>query len=330
LQSIQRRLVAQGGIALALSAVFGSALAQTRRDMAKIYVGFAPGGMPDAVSRRIAQEITGTYAKAVVVENKAGAGGQIAVSELARQSNDGSNLLFTASAMLSVYPHVFKKLPYDSFTDVVPICCAGSLALAIAVGPMVPASVTDLKSLAAWFRANPQNSAYGSPGAGSPPHLLGMLYGEATKLHLAHAPYRGTQLAIADLLGKQLPVVISTQGEFFQHQKDGKLRVIAVTGKKRSQFLPEVPTVTEQGLPEIETDAGFVGFFGPKGTPPQVVQAAYAALKPALEKDAVVRTMHDFGIVPDVQPAETAARLLRSEFDSWKMVVERTGFKPDA
>jgi tripartite-type tricarboxylate transporter receptor subunit TctC len=286
--------------------------------------------MPDSVARRVSHELTGSYAKAVVVENKAGAGGQIAVSELARQSNDGSNLLFSASAMLSVYPHVFKRLPYDPFTDVVPICSAGTLALAIAVGPMVPPSVVDLKSLAAWFRANQQNSAYGSPGAGSPPHLLGMLFGEATKLQIAHAPYRGTQLAIADLLGKQLPVVISTQGEFFQHQKDGKLRVIAVTGKKRSQFLPEVPTVAEQGFAEIDTDAGFVGFFAPKGTSAQVAQAAYAALKPALEKESVVRTMHDFGIVPDVQPAEVAARLLRSEFESWKVVVEKTGFKPDA
>lgn len=330
--TIHRRLFVQGAIASAAAAFAGIAPAQqaASRELARILVGFAPGGMPDAISRRVAVELTGSYARAVVVENKAGAGGQLAVTELSRQTPDGSQMLFSSSAMLSMFPHVFSKLPYNPFTDVVPVCTAGTLSFALAVGPMVPASVTNIQELVTWWRANEKNASYASPGAGSPPHLLGMLLAQSTNLPLVHAPYRGTQLAIADLIGGQIPVVISTLGEFFPHMKGGKVRVLAVSGAKRSQFTPAVPTFAEQGFGQVEVDSGYVGFFMPKGTSEATVKAAYAALEPVLRRPAVVQTMADFGIVPDIHPASVAAQRLRTEFEVWKQTVAKTGFKPDA
>lgn len=332
MRTINRRTFVQGAVASAAAASAGFAQAQSTpsRELARILVGFAPGGMPDVISRRVAAELAGGYARAVVVENKAGAGGQLAVTELARQTPDGSQLLFSSSAMLSMFPHVFSRLPYNPFTDVVPVCTAGALNFALAVGPMVPASVTTVPELVKWWRANTKDAAYGSPGAGSPPHLLGMLLGQAADLPLAHAPYRGTQLAIADLIGGQIPVVISTLGEFTQHLKGGKVRVLAVNGTKRSQFAPTVPTFAEQGLPQVDVDSGYVGFFMPKGTPEATVKAAYAALEPVLRRPAVVQTMADFGIAPDVHPANVAAQRLRTEYEVWKQTVAKTGFKPDA
>lgn len=330
--TIHRRHFVQGAIASAAAAFAGIVPAQqpASRELARILVGFAPGGMPDVISRRVAVELTGSYAKAVVVENKAGAGGQLAVTELSRQSPDGSQMLFSSSAMLSMFPHVFSKLPYNPFTDVVPVCTAGTLSFALAVGPMVPSSVTNIQELVAWWRANQKEASYASPGAGSPPHLLGMLLGQATNLPLAHVPYRGTQLAIADLIGGQIPVVISTLGEFFQHMKGGKVRVLAVGGAKRSQFTPTVPTFAEQGFSQVDVDSGYVGFFMPKGTPEATVKAAYTALEPVLRRPTVVQTMADFGIVPDIHPAAVAAQRLRTEFEVWKQTVAKTGFKPDA
>lgn len=295
----------------------------------RILVGFPPGGMPDIIARRVAETLTDRYAKAVVVDNRAGAGGQLAIQQLRGIPADGTSLLLTPGSMLSIYPHTYKRLAYDPIADLSPVTLVGYVVPALAVGPQVPASVTDVRGFIQWIKANASLASYGSPAAGSVLHFAGLMFANEAGIELQHVPYRGTQPALVDLLGGRVPALISTQGEFLAHKKAGSLRVLAVASDKRSSALPDVPTFAEQGFPTVIA-SDYVGFYLPSGAARDVTENAHAHLRAALATDPVRAALADTGIEPGNSSPQQLGALVRDELARWAPIVKRSGFTADA
>ncbi|MDB5890508.1 MAG: hypothetical protein JWP47_1339, partial [Polaromonas sp.] len=223
--TLSRRHLIQSTGAAALLAGTGRPVWAQALEGTRIIAGFAPGGTADIVSRRVADKLHPVYAKSAVVENKTGAGGQIAVSFVKAAVPDGSTLLLTPMSMLGIYPHTYKKLPYDPMVDLTPVSGAALFDYGFAVGPMVPASVKTVPEFLAWSKANPTLANFGSPAAGSAPHFIGALLGRAGNVDLRHVPFRGTQPAVLDMIGGQLAAVCGPTGEFTQNVAAGKCRL---------------------------------------------------------------------------------------------------------
>ena len=187
-------------------------------------------------------------------------------------ATDGSVLLLTPASMLMIYPHIYKKLAYDAFTDVTAVSLGCTFDFGFCVGPAVPDSVKDIKGFLAWCKANPDKANYGSPAAGSVPHFIGVLLGQAGGVDLKHVSYRGSAPAVADLVAGQIQAVSAPVGEFTQQANAGKIRFLGVSGATRSRFAPNVPTFAEQGYKDLVFSEWF-GFFAPGGTPAPVVDA---------------------------------------------------------
>ena len=325
-----RRTFVQAGTASALLAAIGrNAFAQAGLvENLKIITGFAAGGTSDTTCRRVAQSLTGTYARTAVVENRTGAGGQIAIQAIKVLPPDGTTLLQSPTSMFTIYPHIYKRLPYDPVADVTPVTLACVFDFGLAIGPLVPASVTDVKSFIAWAKANPQQANYGSPAAGSTPHFIPALMGVTQQVDIKHAPYRGTQPAMQDLLGGQIAAVSGPIGDITQHLASGKVRILATSGAKRSRFAPNVPTYTEQGFPELQHSEWF-GFFLPPKAPADLVSRLNAALKTALASRDVVDGLGTFGLeAMSSSPAEFSDLLVKDRA-KWAPIVKQVGFTAD-
>jgi tripartite-type tricarboxylate transporter receptor subunit TctC len=306
----------------------GFSLAQAQPlESARVICGFPAGGTTDAVSRRIADKLRGSYAKVMVVENKPGAGGRIGVEELRRSPPDGTSLLLTPAAMITLYPHVYSKLPYG-IDDVTPVSAACRISFAFGVGPGVPESVRNMKDFLAWAKANPTQASYGSPGAGSPPHLLGMLLSKESGVPLSHVPYRGSAPGLQDLLGGQVASMSSPIGDYLPYIKQGKLRVLATSGPKRSAFTPDVPTYTEQGFKALEMQEWY-GFFLPAKAPADVVNRAAAAIRAAVAMPDVAEAFTQLGFEPFANTPAELAKAVKEENAAWGPIVKRVGFTPE-
>lgn len=300
----------------------------TPLEQARVLCGFPAGGTTDAVSRRIADRLRGVLAKAVVVENKPGAGGRIAVEELKRSANDGSTLLLTPAAMITLYPHIYSKNPYGA-EEFTPVSTACNVSFAFGVGPAVPESVRSVKDFLAWAKANPDKANYATPGAGSPPHFLGALLGKESGIDLRHVPYRGSAPGINDLLGGQIASMSSPIGDYLPHLKTGKLRVLATSGPKRSRFVPDVPTYTEQGLKALEMTEWY-GFFLPGKASPELATRLAQAIRTAVQAPDVAEAFLQFGLEASANTPDELARAVRSEHEAWKPIVQRIGFSADS
>lgn len=300
--------------------------AGTLLDNAKILSGFAAGGTADVVARRIADKLRGVYARNVIVENRTGAGGQIALSALKGATADGATAIVTPMSMLGIYPHTYRKLAYDPLADFAPVSQAVNLDMGLAVGPMVPAGVTTAPEFAKWAQAHPQLASFGSPAAGSVPHFVGALFGRAAGIpDYRHVPYRGSQPAISDLLGGQIASVCGPVGEFLQHLPGGRARMLATSGARRSRFTPHVATFAEQGLRDLVYDEWF-GVFVPARTPQAQIDALAAALRTALTAPDLVEGLAQMGLEARAStPAELAA-LVKRDTERWGPIVKQIGF----
>ena len=331
--TISRRQFTQSAAAIATLASIGVAnrsFAQAQPiESLKIVCGFAAGGTADATARRVASKLSPGYAKAATVENRTGAGGQIAVQAIKGQPADGSIMVLTPMSILGIYPHTYKKLPYDPVADFQPISVGAVFEYGLAVGPQVPTSVTNLEQFVAWCKANPDKANYGSPAAGSQPHFIAALFGRAMGIDFKHIPYRGTQPAVIDLLGGSISSVSGPIGDFLQHLPGGRIRVLATSGKARSRFVSNVPTYTEQGMKDFAFDEWF-GFFTVAGTPAPIVQRMNAAVREALASKDVIDGFATFGLeARGTTPGELAA-MLKSDTDRWAPLVKQIGFTADA
>ena len=304
------------------------ALAQANLELARIICGFPPGGTSDAMSRRIADKLRGGYATNVVVDNKPGAGGQIGVTTLRDSPADGSAMLLTPSSMLSIYPFVYKNLPYKPLEDVQPVSLACYFNHAFGVGPAVPESVKTVKDFLAWAKANPTKANYGSPGAGSMPHLIVALLNQLNGSDLKHIPYRGSAPGIQDLLGGQISAMSSPIGDYLPYLKTGKLRVLAISGINRSPFVPDVATYRQQGFPITVRE--WYGVFLPGKARPEVVRRAAAYLQPALAQPDLVASMAQVGMEVQSSTSQVLGDLLKADADEWRRLIKQIGFTAES
>ena len=325
-----RRAFTQSLLGSAALSAFGlplAAQAQASLDMAKILVGFPPGGTTDALSRRVADKLRGSYASNVIVENKPGAGAQIAISALKAAPADGSTLLLTPSSMLSVYPFTYSKLPY-TLDDLAPVSVACFFSHGFGVGPAVPASVKTVKDFLAWAKANPDRANFASPAAGSIPHLTAALFNKLSKADLQHVPYKGSAPGIQDLLGGQVSSMCSPVGDYLPHLKSGRLRLLATSGPQRSPFTPDVPTFKEQGIDIAVRE--WYGFFLPAKATPDVRRRAAAYLQPALASKDLIDSMAQVGMEVQSSTPDQLAAWLKADADQWRGIVKEIGFSADS
>lgn len=295
----------------------------------KVLAGFAPGGTVDTLARRVATKLAGSYAKAAVVDNRPGAGGQIAISALKAAAPDGTTLLVTPMSMLGIYPHTYKKLPYDPVADLTPVSLGVVFDMGFAVGPLVPASVKSVPEFLDWCKANPKEANFGSPAPGSVPHFVGELVGRARSIDLRHVGFRGSQPAILDMLGGQIAAVSAPVGEFLPHLAGGKARILATSGATRNKFAPGVSTLLEQGLKDMVFGEWF-GFYLPGKATPDIAQKANAAVRSALASPDVIDGLAAMGLeAKSSSPAELAA-ILKADADKWGPIVKAIGFTAES
>ena len=324
--TLNRRNLLQSTLASTLLGAVGQqAWAQAQIESLKIVTGFPPGGTSDSICRRVAEKMAPAYAKTALVENKTGAGGQIAIQFAKTAPADGTVLLQTPMSMLGIYPHIYKKLNYDPLNDVMPVSLGCTFDFGFAVGPLVPASVKTVPEFLAWCKANPTLANFGSPAAGSVPHFIGALMGRAAEVDLRHVAFRGTQPAILDMIGGQIAAVSGPIGEFTQHVAAGKCRLLGATGAKRSQFAPQTATFAEQGMKDFVYSEWF-GFYVPAKTPADIVNRLNVALRVALAAPETVNGLAVMGLEAQASsPAELAARL-KADTERWAPLVKTIGF----
>jgi len=299
--------------------------AQIGGEPIRIVFPFAAGGSGDALARLIAEHLRVALEQPVIVENRAGAQGRIGVQAVKAAAPDGKTLLLTPVAPMSIYSHVYKSLAYDPIADFQPISQVATFDFAIAVGPQVPAK--SLRELVDWLKANPSQGSYGTPAAGTLPHFFAVQFARAAGLDLRHVGYRGSAAALTDLVGGQIPIVVTTTSDLLEQHKGGRIRVLATSGAGRSPFLPELPTFKEAGY-DIQ-GTGWYGVFVPGKTPPDMVERLNKAIVAAVQAPAVRERLLAFGLQPTGTSAAELARIQQADSALWEPAVKASGFTPE-
>ena len=324
---LSRRQFVQGTTASLLLGGLGPAWSQSL-ETARVVIGFAPGGTIDVTGRRVADKLAPAFAKASIAENKTGAGGQIAVQAVKTAAPDGGTILLTPASPLGLHPYTYRKLPYDPAQDLLPVSGAAVFDYALAVGPMVPASVKTVPEFLAWAKANGDKASFGSAGAGSAANFIGSALGKAGGVDLRHVPYRGSQPAMLDMVGGQLAAVVGPTGEFMGQVKAGKVRLLATSGPTRGKFTPDTPSYAEQGFKDLAY-LGWFGFYVPAKTPPEVVQRLNTAIRTALSSQDVIDSLAALYLEPYPTSPEQLAGLLKTETAFWGGLVKSVGYTPE-
>ncbi|NUZ08021.1 hypothetical protein HQN59_19835 [Schlegelella sp. ID0723] len=324
---LTRRAFTRLALAIPSAGSMSLAAAQGASGPSRVLVGYPAGGTLDATARRLA-DAWRKQGRSYIVDNRPGAAGRMASSQLKRERADGSTLLCTHTSALTIYPHVYSKLMYDAAADFVPISPIAAVDCAFAVSAAVPASVRSLKDYAAWVKQAAGNTSFASPAAGSMAHFLGYQFSEAAGLKLQHVPYRGSAPAMQDLLGGQIPAYFGFVADFVPYLKQGKLRILGVTGSGRSRFMPDVPTFAEQGFAGIRGVETY-GVFAPPGTPDAVVKSIYDTVLVASKDEALLAGFEQIGFAPYTLPPQEYARLIQRERDAWKPIVQASGFRSE-
>jgi tripartite-type tricarboxylate transporter receptor subunit TctC len=282
-------------------------------------IGFAPGGGTDTASRIIAKKLGENLGQSVLVENKPGAGGNIATDHVAKAAPDGYTILLGSVGSLTVAPHIVKKLPYDPRRDLAPITMAVVFPNVLVVHPSVPAQ--NLAEFVKLAQAKPGTVTYGSSGIGGAGHLAGELFRIVAKADIVHVPYKGGGPAVADLLGGQISAVFATPASGGAHVKAGKLRALAVTGAKRTPFLPDVPTIAESGYPGYEA-TNWYAYVAPARTPKEILGRLNRELVNVLSSGDVRAQLENHGLEPMPGTSEELAKYIEREYATWGRVVK--------
>lgn len=327
MNALSRRKFAHIAMSLPVAGWLLPVLAQTDGTAGKLLVGYPAGGTLDTTARHLA-EAWRKQGRTYIVDNRAGAAGRIANSQLKRERPDASVLLCTHTSALTIYPHVYTRLMYDAATDFVPVSPLVAATCAFAVSSAVPASVKTLENYVSWVRSTPRGAMYASPAAGSLAHFLGYQLSEASSLNLQHIGYRGSAPAMQDLVGGQIPAYFGFVADFLPYMQQGKIRILGVAGEKRSAFMPGIPTFIEQGFPKIRGGETY-GIFAPPGTPEATIKSLYEAMVGA-SKDAALRAAFEqVGLETYTLPPLEYARLIQRERESWGPVVRASGFRSE-
>lgn len=288
-------------------------------------VGFAPGGGTDTASRIVAKRLGEQIGQQVVVENRAGAGGNIAAEMIARAQPDGYTISLSAVGPLAVAPHMVRNLGYDPRRDFSPITMGVVFANVLVVHASVP--VQTLAEYVSWSNAHPGRMTFGTSGIGGTGHLAGELLRMVAGADITHVPYKGGGPAMADLLGNQVPSLIASAPSALPHVKTGKIRAIATTGATRSAFFPTVPTIGESH-PGYEA-TNWYAFIAPARTPRDIVQRLHRELTRALVAPDVREQLLQHGMEPQPSSPEELARTMEREYATWGRVVKAAGIQAE-
>ena len=291
----------------------------------KLVLGFAPAGPTDVVARMLAERMAQTLGQPIVIENRPGAGGNLAAEALVKAPADGYTLLYNTSS-ITIAPWVYQKVNYDPIKDFVPIGLTAEMPLVLLVNPQFPAK--DAKSLVAEVKSRPGKYSYGSSGVGAIEHLTGAHFANQRGLDATHVPYKGTAPALIDLLGGQTQYMMTTLNTAVPYIKEGRLNAYGVTSKARTQVLPSVPTISEL-FNENFVATAWQGIVAPAGTPPEVIEKVNRAINLALKDPSVLERLAKQGVSPLGGSAQQYAEQIRSELDNWRKVVAATGAKID-
>ena len=295
-------------------------------DQLKIVVGFAAGSGVDAVTRVVAERVRVATGMTVIVENRPGGGGRVAAEVVARAEPDGNTILSAPIVTTAFTPFVFKKPGFDALTDLAPITRLGNFKFTLALNAGVPADT--LGEFISYVKANPGKINYGSTGAGTPAHFLGVMFNRASGTDLVHVPYSGSGPAAIALLSGQVQSAFNTTVAMLPFYQDKKVKLLAVTGSSRARALPDVPTFAELklNLGDIEHAEMWYGFFAPGKTPPAKVANLNTILVEALHDQTVRERLAtlDIDVATDT-PGEFSS-LVKADYDRWGAVIRSTGF----
>jgi tripartite-type tricarboxylate transporter receptor subunit TctC len=313
-------------VALALVLPLG-AVAQQRfpEKPVRLIVPFPPGGGTDALGRILAAKLGELWGQQVIVENRAGAQGNIGTAAGAKAAPDGYTLTFAHQGALVINPHIYKDTGYDTLKDFAPVALATQMAFIAVAHPSVPAA--DLRELAQYAKRNPGKLSFASTSAG--PHIVGELFKQATGTDLLHVPYKGAGPAITDLLGGQVNLMFSNPTSTVPHVRSGKLRALAVMDLKRNPALPDVPTAQELGIAELSSVIEWYGIAVPSATPPAIVRKLSADLLQVLGMPDVRERIAQSGQTPSPLASEEFGRMIRADFERWRKVVAAAGIRPE-
>jgi tripartite-type tricarboxylate transporter receptor subunit TctC len=317
-------------LALAALLAASAAHAQDIKGPVKIVVGYPAGGSADVVARLVADKIKDDLKQPVVVENKVGAGGRVAAETTKALPADGTTLMIANIAVMTLAPLSFAKLNYDPVKDYAPVAHVANFQLGFAAGPATGTTgpAASMKDFVAWAQANRANASFGSPAAGSLPHFFGVLIGQGIGVELLHVPFNGSAPMRTAVLGGQIATVTDTLPDLTELHKSGKLRVLGTSGAKRSAALPDVPTMTELGFPNV-TGFGWFGFYAPAGTPKPIVDRLNAAIVKAINAPDVRERITALGFEPTGTSPEEFARIMAADTARWGPVIKASGFKGD-
>jgi tripartite-type tricarboxylate transporter receptor subunit TctC len=320
----RRSLIVQAGL-LALSALLAPQVFAQSAPI-KIVVGYPAGATSDALARVVGEAMARRLNQPVIVENKTGAGGQIANQMVKMAPADGHTLLMTPVATMSIFPHSYAgRLQYDPFKDFAPVAHLSNFQLGLGVGTGVPART--LAEYVAWVKANPEkNGFYGSAAPGSLPHFFGVMFAKTAGIQLQHVPYRGTAAAMQALAGGEIAALSTVAADLQSLVQANKATLLAVAGEKRSPQFPNVPTFREQGYDLVATP--WYGLFAPAGTPSTTVQRLAQAAMEAVQDPALAQRLADMGVEPTGYAPAKLAEIMKADYERWGPPIRESGFKP--
>jgi tripartite-type tricarboxylate transporter receptor subunit TctC len=291
-----------------------------------LMIGFAPGGPSDVMARILTKKMEEILKQPMVIENRAGAGGSIAGAAVARAAPDGYTVLLATGSLLAINVSLYKNVGYDPEKDFEPIGLIGTQTNVLYLNPSVPA--TSLAELIAYAKANPGKLSFGSGGNGTPAHLAGELLKLEAKIDITHVPFRGTGPALQAVIGGHVPMAFNPPSPLLPHIQSGTIRPLAVTTLKRTQVLPEIPTIAESGFPGFEATT-WHALVAPAGTPKDVIAALHRAAAATVNDPPVRKALTDLGVdVVGGTPEELRA-YVKSEIPKWAEVVRASGAKVD-
>ncbi|SDI39145.1 MULTISPECIES: Bug family tripartite tricarboxylate transporter substrate binding protein [Bradyrhizobium] len=318
-------LFAFAACALLIALPNGAAFAAYPERLVKIVVPFAPGGGTDVVARTLAQEMSKDLGVSVIIENKPGAGTIIGTQSVAASAPDGYTLLMGTFAN-AVNPSLQAKLPYDAHGDFAAVALVARSFNLVVVNPASP--IKSIADLVAAAKAEPDKLSYGTYGTGTSAHLAGELFKHMAKVNLTTVPYKGAAPAITDLLGGQIQVMFTTVASAASLVESGQLRAIAVTSAERSPAFPQLPTVSEAGVPGYAAEAWY-GVYAPAKTPPDIIDRLNKSAAKAVQSDAFKKLGVNEGLVMVAEPPDVLDRYFLREEERWRQVIKDAGIKPE-
>lgn len=330
LRTIECRIAAKQMLGVGLCVWAATAAGQSAGDFPqrpmRMVVPYPPGGSTDIVGRIVAAKLAESFGQQVIVDNRAGAGGNVGTDVVAKASSDGHTMLMSSVTTLAIGVSFYSKLPYDVNRDLAPVALVGSVPFVLLVNSALPAkSVRDLIALA---KAKPGQLNFGSAGTGTSAHFASELFKSLAAIDIVHVPYKGNAPAIADLIGGHIQMMFDFLPSAMPHIKSGKVRALAISPTKRASTLPEVPTVSESGVPAYDM-LSYFGVLVPNRTPAPVVTRLNAEINRMASMSDVRESYARQGIDSTAQTPAQFATYLQSEIARWAKIVKQTGVRAD-